>query len=93
MKQTLLSRQLSLSLFVTVALTLTFAFVRARQAQGQQNTVAVVSAASFAPSLAPESIAAAFGSNLATQTTIASTLPLPTQLAGRRASEALRLRQ
>lgn len=41
------------------------------------------SAASFKPtSLAPGSIAAAFGSNLASITQIAATLPLPTTLAG-----------
>src|SRR5207244_3485088 len=47
-------------------------------------TVASVSAASFAAggSLAPESIATAFGVNLATDTQTASSLPLPTQLAG-----------
>lgn len=45
--------------------------------------VASVSAASFLPlDLAPESIAAAFGDKLATQTVIASTVPLPTTLAG-----------
>jgi uncharacterized protein (TIGR03437 family) len=47
-------------------------------------TVASVSAASFAAggTLAPESIAAAFGVNLATDTQTAPSLPLPTQLAG-----------
>jgi len=47
-------------------------------------TVASVSAASFAAggTLAPESIAAAFGANLATDTQPAPSLPLPTQLAG-----------
>jgi uncharacterized protein (TIGR03437 family) len=45
-------------------------------------TVASVSAASFVPGAAPESIVAAFGSNLATATQAASSLPLPTTLAG-----------
>jgi uncharacterized protein (TIGR03437 family) len=46
-------------------------------------TVASVSAASFAGTeLAPESITAAFGEKLATQTLVANGLPLPTQLAG-----------
>ncbi len=47
-------------------------------------TVASISAASFAAggTLAPESIAAAFGANLATDTQTAPSLPLPTQLAG-----------
>ncbi|MGH9837501.1 MAG: kelch repeat-containing protein [Blastocatellia bacterium] len=47
-------------------------------------TVASVSAASFAAggALAPESIAAAFGANLATDTQTAPSLPLPAQLAG-----------
>ena len=45
--------------------------------------VASVSAASFVGTeLAPESITAAFGEKLATQTQIAGGLPLPTQLAG-----------
>lgn len=46
-------------------------------------SVASVSAASFAGTeLAPESITAAFGDKLATQSQIAVGLPLPTQLAG-----------
>jgi len=53
---------------------------------GGQPTVTSVSAASFAAddALAPESIAAAFGTNLATgiQAAPPSPLPLPTQLAG-----------
>jgi uncharacterized protein (TIGR03437 family) len=45
--------------------------------------VASVSAASYAGgSLAPESIVAAFGNDLATETVIASSVPLPTSLAG-----------
>jgi len=48
------------------------------------NAVTSVSAASFTANggLAVESIAAAFGSNMATSTEMASTLPLPTELAG-----------
>jgi uncharacterized protein (TIGR03437 family) len=46
-------------------------------------TVTTVSAASFdGASLAPESIVAAFGTNLATATQAAATTPLPTTLAG-----------
>lgn len=46
-------------------------------------TVTTVSAASFdGAMLAPESIVTAFGTNLATATQIASTVPLPTALAG-----------
>jgi len=46
-------------------------------------TVSSVSAASFTGTeLAPESITAAFGEKLATQTLLANGLPLPTQLAG-----------
>lgn len=49
------------------------------------NTVANVSAASYLPlALATDSIAAAFGANLATTTVVASGLPLPTELAGTR---------
>src|SRR5262249_31055497 len=43
-----------------------------------------VSAASFHYSFAPESIAAAFGVDLASSTEAATTMPLPTSLAGRR---------
>src|SRR5207244_5258607 len=46
-------------------------------------TVASVSAASFKlPPIASESIIAAFGSGMATETQIATTTPLPTSLAG-----------
>lgn len=46
-------------------------------------TVTSVSAASFVGTvLAPESMTAAFGSNLATAVQVASVVPLPTQLAG-----------
>ncbi|MGH9844295.1 MAG: hypothetical protein ACREEM_36695, partial [Blastocatellia bacterium] len=54
-------------------------------AQAEVNTVATVTsvnAASFLGPLAPGSIAAAFGTNLATQTVSAQSLPLPTQLGG-----------
>ena len=57
------------------------AFTRA----GQARTLATVSAASYqAEALAPQAIAAAFGSGLATTTLAASTLPLPLELAGTR---------
>ncbi len=50
---------------------------------GAPSAVTSVSAASYSgASLAPEAIVAAFGSNLATATTAALTLPLPTMLAG-----------
>ncbi|MFN7826779.1 MAG: hypothetical protein ACK5RR_02310 [Acidobacteriota bacterium] len=52
---------------------------------GQARAVAAVSAASYnAEALAPEAIAAAFGSGLATSTEIARTQPLPDELAGTR---------
>ena len=45
--------------------------------------LATVSAASFSPDgLAPEAIGAAFGSNLASGTTVATSVPLPTTLGG-----------
>lgn len=46
--------------------------------------VSTVSAASFAPAgmLAPESIVAAFGGNLADSTMVSNTVPLPTELGG-----------
>jgi uncharacterized protein (TIGR03437 family) len=46
------------------------------------NKVTSGSAANFGPTLASEAIAAAFGSALATSTQIASTVPLPTTIAG-----------
>lgn len=53
-----------------------------RRVQGQ-TTVSAVSAASFLPALAPDGIASAFGSNLATQTLLATpNQPLPTNLGG-----------
>lgn len=49
------------------------------------NPVATVSAASFgATNMAPESIAASFGSGLATTTRSAETIPLPTEMDGTR---------
>ncbi|MBS1788604.1 MAG: hypothetical protein JST85_12825 [Acidobacteria bacterium] len=50
---------------------------------GTARAVSAVSAANFSgESLAPESIAAAFGTNLATATVVATSTPLPTELAG-----------
>ena len=50
---------------------------------GAARSLAAVSAASFsADALAPEAIAAAFGTGLATTTEIANSTPLPTELAG-----------
>jgi len=58
--------------------------VRRTRSATALRTLTSVSAASFSPAagLAAEEIAAAFGMNLATSTAAASTLPLPTQLAG-----------
>src|SRR5262245_39385422 len=52
--------------------------------QGTSNLVVTVSAASYDPNgiLAPDSIAAAFGTKLATQIASAASQPLPTSLAG-----------
>ena len=66
---------LSVAAFSLARLTLT------SSAQGQA-TVATVSAASYASVVAPDSIAAAFGTGLATATQGASVLPLPKTLAG-----------
>jgi uncharacterized protein (TIGR03437 family) len=49
---------------------------------GSVNSVVNVSAASFQPEIAAESIVTAFGAGLATTTAAATTLPLPTELAG-----------
>ena len=49
----------------------------------QQTPVVTVSAASYeAAAIAPDSIVAAFGTQLATQTVVATALPLPTELGG-----------
>jgi uncharacterized protein (TIGR03437 family) len=48
----------------------------------QDGTLANVSAASFATTIASEAITAAFGVNLATTTAAATSMPLPTSLAG-----------
>jgi uncharacterized protein (TIGR03437 family) len=45
-------------------------------------TISSTSAGNWGPIVAPDSIAAGFGSNLATQTTAATSLPLPTTLGG-----------
>ena len=48
-----------------------------------QSSVAVVSSANFsANAIAPESIASAYGANLATRFAVAETVPLPTSLGG-----------
>src|SRR5262245_11031382 len=51
-------------------------------AVNQATPVTTVSAASFAPIVAPDSIAASFGGRLATQVAQATSDPLPTSLAG-----------
>ena len=57
--------------------------VNIRPRQGAfDETLAAVSAASYNGELASESIAAAFGEKLASSTAVATSLPLPTQLAG-----------
>jgi len=57
-------------------------FAQTTDASQQTMLVVTVSAASFAPVVAPDSIAAAFGSRLATRTEVAADRPLPTSLAG-----------
>ncbi|HNG32164.1 MAG TPA: BACON domain-containing carbohydrate-binding protein [Blastocatellia bacterium] len=51
-------------------------------ARGQGSTISTVSAASYASALAPEAIAAGFGSKLAVNTVVATSQPLPTTLGG-----------
>lgn len=51
-------------------------------AKAQQPPVAVINAASYTEFVAPDSIAALFGTKLATRTEVANTIPLPTSLAG-----------
>ncbi|MBI1764934.1 MAG: hypothetical protein HYR56_26285 [Acidobacteria bacterium] len=56
--------------------------IRKVQAASNVRTVASISAASFTTALASEALAAAFGVNLATTTQAATSVPLPTVLAG-----------
>lgn len=56
--------------------------IRPVQGVGGASTLASISAASYNGELAADSIAAAFGVNLAASTAIASSQPLPTTLAG-----------
>lgn len=75
----------SLSMFVAGMFGLLVCFSplwMSNNSHGQNNSVATVSAASFLPPLAPESMAAAYGQKLATQTMVADTVPLPTTLGG-----------
>jgi uncharacterized protein (TIGR03437 family) len=73
------------ALIIAVALGAAFATRILHQAQAKTNSIAAltsVNAASFLGPLAPGAIAAAFGTDLATRTEAAQSLPLPTQLAG-----------
>jgi uncharacterized protein (TIGR03437 family) len=56
--------------------------VRAASALQSASLVVTVSAASYANTVAPESIVAAFGAGLASEVKVATTIPLPTALAG-----------
>ncbi len=77
-----MKRNWSTSLGKWSSLLLLTVFANALLAQAQ-TTVSVVSAASYdTTACAPESIAAAFGAQMTTQTSVASTLPLPTTLGG-----------
>jgi uncharacterized protein (TIGR03437 family) len=58
------------------------ALVVAERTKLNPTAVANVDAARYAPAVAPESIVAAFGTQLASQAVAASTLPLPTTLDG-----------
>ncbi|HKQ79053.1 MAG TPA: Ig-like domain-containing protein [Blastocatellia bacterium] len=77
-------RNLSLALGSIIAFWLASALMIPQRAasQGGDVPVATRSAASYAPIVAPNSIAAAFGVGLATQVAYATTQPLPTSLAG-----------
>src|SRR5262245_61775393 len=77
------SRQVVLSSFLVTAVLIGWMFSLPTRARGQgANAVAVVCAANFAPTVAPDSIAAAFGTGLATRIEAAASVPLPTALAG-----------
>jgi uncharacterized protein (TIGR03437 family) len=76
LRRNLFATSLACTLFITIFVPLPIAHAF------QANQVATVSAATFKPLVAPDSVAASFGQGLATGTQIASTLPLPTSLLG-----------
>ncbi len=82
----LYARTIIAALTAGLALGVLFASRATHPAQAEVTTAAAtvtsVNAASFLGPLAPGAIAAAFGTNLATQTVSAQSLPLPTQLGG-----------
>jgi uncharacterized protein (TIGR03437 family) len=69
-------------LFASIVCALTIIAMRPSQPVIAAAPVALVNAASYDTTVAPGSIAALFGSGMAAQTAIASSLPLPTTLAG-----------
>lgn len=69
-------------LSLAAALTVLNIAPRRGEAQAQSTPVTTVSAASYSTVVAPESIVAAFGIGLATEVAAATTIPLPTTLAG-----------
>jgi uncharacterized protein (TIGR03437 family) len=69
-------------LLISICICLAMAAMRPPQRVSAAAPVALVNAASYEQTVAPGSIAALFGSGMATQTAIASSLPLPTTLAG-----------
>jgi hypothetical protein len=74
-----------LILFALLTLCLSVAatqFTQSTHAAAQAAPVALVNAASYDRTVAPGSLAALFGSAMATQIASASTLPLPTTLGG-----------
>ncbi|HEX9003958.1 MAG TPA: IPT/TIG domain-containing protein, partial [Blastocatellia bacterium] len=73
-------RVLVLALFVYAAAAITHFAPAAKAAQA--GTVTLVNAASYDVAVAPGSIGALFGAGMATQTVIASTVPLPKTLGG-----------
>jgi hypothetical protein len=75
-------RKLDGLLMVAITLVALLHFSPWRTGGQGNNRVTIVSAASFTPAVAPDSIATAFGSGLAAQTQAASRQPLPTALAG-----------
>jgi uncharacterized protein (TIGR03437 family) len=81
-RRRLTTRETAILLFIFAAAILILSSV-SRPVDGQgAGQVTTVSAANYTGVLAPEAIAAGFGANLATQTVIASSVPLPTNLAG-----------
>lgn len=77
-----LAHKLSFAILSTIATLAVFSLGSSLAGSQGQSGVATISAANFKPTVAPDSIVACFGSQLATGVKVADTVPLPTSLLG-----------